>query len=127
MGFFTKKVIYANFPKLDPELRNETDIVGESFHQETLAAMSLIPLSPEASHWVALRPEPNNPHDNRAIRVDWVKPDGSGWLTCGHIARAETESWHTLLASTPKGTVWVWPATVMGGTEGKFFGLYFSW
>lgn len=127
MGLFTKKILYANYPKLDPELRNETNVVGESFHQESLEMMSRSPLSPESSHWVALRLEPENPHDKNAVRVDWVKPDGTGWLTCGYIARTETAKWRTLLTSTPKGTVWVWPATLTGGTHGKFFGLYFSW
>jgi hypothetical protein len=127
MGLFETKVRYVNFPNLDPQLKNRTDIVGESFNRDALKAMSSWPLRDDERYWVALRPEPKNLYDQNAIRVDWVKPDGSGWLTCGHIARDETANWHPVLAATPKGTVWVFPAELMGGRPGEDIGLYFNW
>ena len=127
MGLFSKRVSYLNFPNLDPNLPTRCDIVGEASYRETLLRMATEPPPEDSYHWVALRAEPKNPYDSSAIRVDWVLPDGSGWLTCGYIPQADTGPWHAVLATTPAGVVWVWPATLIGDADSAAIGLYFQW
>lgn len=122
---FSKKLLYQNFPGVDPATSPRRDVVGESFHQDNLEEMAQWPFADDEYAWVSLRAEPRNPHDSSAIRVDWIKPDGSGWLTLGHIARAETARWHPVLASAPRGVTWAWPAELIGGQPGKSYGVVF--
>ena len=119
------KVRFVAFPKLDPKLSSRFEVVGESHYYENLDAMAKHATPDDQHQWVALRAERSNPVDPDAIRVDWVKPDGSGWLTCGYIPRANTAQWHPIVASAPKGTVWVWPAHIIGGRSGQNYGLVF--
>jgi hypothetical protein len=121
---FGKKVQYRNFPDLN--MRRRTDVVGESYYQENLALAASWKLPADQSLWVALRAEPSNQHDRQAIRVDWVKPDGSGWLTVGYIPRDQTKDWHPVVASAPAGSVWVWPAELIGGGKSKSWGIYLN-
>lgn len=121
---FGKKIHYVNFPKLD--MRRSTSIEGESYNQANLAEAARWKLAADEHLWVALRAEPSNPYDSKAIRVDRVKPDGSGALKVGYIARTDTGNWHPVVASAPRGTAWVWPAALMGGTDGKSIGIHFK-
>lgn len=119
----SKRVHYVNFPELN--MKRSHSVVGESYNQANLAAASRWELAEDQSLWVSLRAEPSNPNDRNAIRVDIIRPDGSGWLKVGYIAREETAAWHPVIASAPRGTVWAWPAELMGGSGVKSFGIYF--
>ena len=125
MGIFGKRVKYQNFPGVEAIPANRTNIVGEKAYQYHLRRAAQLPQGPDDYLWVALRLEPANPYDREAIRVDWILPDGSGWLTVGYIPRNETSKWRPLVMSAPRGVVWCWPAKLMGGDGPKLFGLYF--
>lgn len=116
---------YKNYPDVQDTRDKRVNVVGESFYQDNLRTAARWPLAADQYLWVALRAEPDNPKDPRAIRVDWIVPDGSGWLTVGHIPRDETAKWHGIIASAPRKVVWVFPAQLMGGEGVKSYGIYF--
>lgn len=64
----------------------EQEVVGESFHQREIEAVVGVTESGHPIHSTLLavvQPEPNNPHDKRAIVVML------GGVPCGHIPRDE--------------------------------------
>lgn len=126
MGIFGSRIRYRNYPSIDEGALRRVDIVGENSYQENLLQASKQQAKRKGEYlWVALRLEPKNPHDPNAIRVDWVLPDGSGYLTVGYIPRTETAQWRPIVASAPRGVAWCWPAELMGGGRGESIGLYF--
>ncbi len=120
-----KKITYASFPNLDPDHLTEHDVVGESKYFDNLRTMANTPTPDSEYKWVALVAEPKNPFDRNAICVLWVNPSSGGVLTCGYIPREMTSQWHPVVASAPKGTIWVFPAKVIGGQDDRYYGLVF--
>ncbi len=121
---FGKRIRFQNHPDIDENNLRPHDVVGESYHQAELARARKHERKSGGYLWVALRPDPKNPHDPNAIRVEWVMPDGSGTLHVGHIPRTDTAGWHPIIASAPRGTVWCWPAETTG-EDGQTIGLRF--
>ncbi len=85
-----RAVIAAGVTLCDPpEDGEELDVVGESHHQEDLAAlMAALRDGPDATElWTAARlvPEPLNPYDRNAVRVEV-----HGRLV-GHLSREDAE------------------------------------
>lgn len=86
----------------------EGDVVGESHYQENLS--SIAGGSDEGAEYECvadLIPEPSNPHDNKAIRVD------INGLTVGYIPADETAEFHALM----RGMRARCPALIVGGWE----------
>lgn len=84
------------------------DIVGESNYQDALERVA--GRSDESAEYYCtaqLVPEPKNPHDNRAIRVDI---DGQ---PVGYISRSETIDFHRVLRGRPASV----DAIIVGGWE----------
>lgn len=120
----SKKVRLQPHPQLHENNLRPNDVVGESKYQDALTRVRKHETSTEQYAFVALRAEPSNPYDPQAIRIDWVLPDGSGHLTVGYVPRNETGTWHPVIASAPKGTIWVWPAETIGD-EHQTIGIRF--
>lgn len=97
-------------------------VVGETFHQDILVWAIEQQRNHGAQFDVALVPEPRNPHDRNAIRVDLIT--GSGPRTVGHIGRSQTREWHEVLRGAPRGVVYTWPAELSGG-DGYPVGVIF--
>ncbi|WP_176055833.1 HIRAN domain-containing protein [Brucella intermedia] len=84
------------------------DIVGESNYQDVLERIA--GRSDESAEYYCtaqLVPEPKNPHDNRAIRVDIDS------LTVGYISRNETSDFHSVLRGRSANV----DALIVGGWE----------
>lgn len=88
-------------------------VVGESFHQDILVWAHEQQRRHGALFDVALVPEPRNPHDRNAIRVDLIT--SSGPRAIGHIPRNMTREWHEVLREAPRGVLYTWPAELSGG------------
>lgn len=110
---FGRRATYAQHPTADRRTGAPQHIVGESFHQDILKWAQTMEREHGAQFDVALVPEPRNPHDRRAIRVDLLT--GSGPRPVGHIARGETDEWHDILQDAPRGVIYTWPAETTGG------------
>jgi hypothetical protein len=103
-------------------------VVGESYYQQALriAARGRAAGSDSASHipvTAALIPEPENPWDKNAVRVDIVQGDRS--LKVGYLSSSLAEEYqHRFLDLRDRGLFGVCPARITGGGEGRYYGIY---
>jgi hypothetical protein len=103
-------------------------VVGESRYQRTLAHAARgvvvhpgLENCPEVTALVV--PEPDNPIDRNAVRVD-VLVDG-GTATAGHLARDVAPRYQSaLLDLADRGFVGTCPARITGGGPGRSYGLF---
>lgn len=81
--------------KIDGEGEFDTEVVGESFYQETLLEIAGPKTQEEADLSVeaVLIPEPDNPHDRNAVGV-YI--DGK---KVGHLSKSDAAAWVTMLAN----------------------------
>ena len=96
----------------------ETDVVGESFRQDDLAALAGrvdVDSRGRRTFVARLRPEPGNPYASHAVAV--VTADTGDQL--GYLARDLARELQSALLQ--RGPVEV-PALLTGGTEGKVYG-----
>ncbi|NMH91855.1 DUF4236 domain-containing protein [Pseudonocardia bannensis] len=101
-------------------------VVGESHYQPALAraARGRTAEYEVASHIPAqavLVPEPSNPYDRHAVRVD-VLGDGDP-ATVGYISRDLAPAYHAVLGTLAPGTFATCPARITGGGP-KYYGIY---
>jgi hypothetical protein len=91
-------------------------IVGESYRQRTLRALSAgrRERDEEVTFTVALVREPENPYDPNAVRVDLV-----GGEQVGYLAREDAAAYQLALRAIPAGNVGVCRARLIGGTPDK--------
>lgn len=102
-------------------------IVGESFYQPALrrAAGGRTAEPAFESHIPAravLVPEPRNPHDPNAVRVDLVT--SSGLETAGYLARPVAARYQPGLLALGAGRLATCEARITGGGSGRFHGCY---
>ncbi len=103
-------------------------VVGESFYQEALQIVAggrsfgtsfddHLPVT------AVLVPEPENPYDANAVRVDVLAGDKS--LKVGYLARENAERYQPfLLELREEGRIGTCPARVCGGGPDRFYGIY---
>lgn len=102
-------------------------VVGESYYQEALRLVAggrVIDASFEDHLPVVavLVPEPENPWDENAVRVDVLM--GSRTLKVGYLSRGWAEEYQPeLLKFRAEGVLGTCPARVTGGGE-KYYGIY---
>jgi hypothetical protein len=103
-------------------------VVGESHHQPALqrAARGAFAGTDPEQHLpvvATLVPEPDNPHDPYAVRVD-VVTDGRP-VTVGYLSRATARTYQRpLLALLDQGCIGTCPARITGGGSGRSHGIY---
>ncbi len=107
-------------PALVPLLSTgSVEVVGESYYQPALRAAARGRSGWEAPPVAAvLVPEPRNPHDEHAVRVD-VNGRTVGYLPRGIAPPYQRE----LLKLDGRGVAGSCPARVTGGGEGYFYGI----
>ena len=103
-------------------------VVGESYYQQALRIVASgrafgygfdehLPVT------AVLVPEPENPHDSNAVRVD-VLVDGQS-LKVGYLSRENARSYQPhLLELRRQGRIGMCPARVTGGGSDKYYGIY---
>lgn len=90
----------------------DIDIVGESFHSDTLARLKRKYGDGELQ--IVLRPEPTNPYDKHAVAV-YVDD-----MVVGHLAKKMAKDWQPMiLAAEADGFLCAGPAQLLGGTPDK--------
>ncbi|WP_409181194.1 DUF4236 domain-containing protein [Amycolatopsis sp. VS8301801F10] len=103
-------------------------IVGEAHYQPALqrAARRIAAGEGFDQHLPAvalLVPEPQNPHDLHAVRVDAVNPAGTE--TVGYLSRADARRYQPVLrALAQSGYAGTCPARITGGGNGRHYGMY---
>ncbi|MEV6638781.1 hypothetical protein [Amycolatopsis sp. NPDC051371] len=103
-------------------------VVGESHYQPALrrAVRGAVPGTDPARHVpvvAALVPEPGNPADRYAVRVDVVTAGGSEPV--GYLSRSTARAYQRpLIALRNQGCVGTCPARVTGGGADRSYGIY---
>jgi DNA polymerase-3 subunit epsilon len=103
-------------------------VVGESHYQPALhrAARGAAAGSDFDQHLpvvAVLVPEPENPHDPYAVRVEIVT--GAHAETAGYLCRSDARAYQaTLLALRDAGYVGSCPGRITGGGPGRLYGVY---
>lgn len=102
-------------------------IVGESYYQPALlrAAAGRVATPEFETHIPAravLIPEPRNPHDANAVRIDVVTP--AGLETAGYLARPIAAKYQPGLLALGPGHLVTCEARITGGGHGRFHGCY---
>jgi len=103
-------------------------VVGESHYQAALkiAVGGRTPGDDLFSHipaTAAMVPEPENPHDANAVRIDIVIDNHL--LTVGYLARDVAPRYQrVLLGLRNRGILGTCPARITGGGKNRYFGIY---
>jgi hypothetical protein len=103
-------------------------VVGESHYQPALGRLANgaevgADFSRHLQVVAILVPEPENPHDNNAVRVD-VATD-TGTATVGYLSRHEAPAYQAaLLALRNEGYAGTCPGRITGGGRHRFYGMY---
>lgn len=103
-------------------------VVGEAQYQATLQRLTRgvavgMEMDAHIPVVVELVPEPENPHDPCAVRVDLII--GTGTETVGYLSRADARAYQpVLLRLRHDGYLGVCPARISGGGAGRFYGVY---
>ncbi|WP_336159624.1 DUF4236 domain-containing protein [Amycolatopsis sp. VC5-11] len=103
-------------------------IVGEAHYQPALqrAARGIAAGDGFDQHLpvvALLVPEPQNPHDLHAVRVDAIHPGGTE--TVGYLSRSDARSYQPALRALGKsGYAGTCPARITGGGNGRRYGMY---
>jgi hypothetical protein len=120
------------FYAVDSNLVNLSDcgrlsVVGESFYQEALHTVAGgrafgYDFDEHYPVTVVLFPEPENPHDTNAVRIDVLQRDRS--LKVGYLSREVAKAYQPILLELrKKGSLGTCPGHVTGGGQ-KYYGIY---
>jgi hypothetical protein len=102
-------------------------VVGESHYQHAIAQVaggrSTYSLEDAIAAIAVLVPEPHNPHDRNAVRVDLMRSDGYA-VTAGYLAREDAARYQpALLTLAQQGEIGTCPTRIMGGGQ-RFYGVH---
>ncbi len=125
---------FPGYSTIDADLVELSDdgrlaVVGESHYQP---ALSLVANGRVFGHEFAdhgpvramLIPEPQNPHDRNAVRIDVLVSDRQS-VTVGYLSRAIAPQYQPhLLELRAQGKIGTCPGRLTGGGAGRFYGIY---
>ena len=103
-------------------------VVGESFYQEALELVTGgrcfgVSFDDHLPVTAVLVPEPENPYDPNAVRIDVLTGDKS--LKVGYLARENVERYQPfLLELQEEGRIGTCPARICGGGPDRSYGIY---
>lgn len=103
-------------------------VVGESHYQPALSLAANGAVVTDFKHgvrtWCALVPEPSNPHDRHAVRVDCLT--GHGAVTVGYLDREAARRYQpALMHGLAPVVTGICPGVIMGGGP-KFYGIWLN-
>ncbi|MEU3271104.1 hypothetical protein ABZ639_09655 [Saccharomonospora sp. NPDC006951] len=124
----SRTIAGASFSRRRLSADGRVAVVGESHYQSTLdrIAHHVSTGANFDNHLpvvASLIPEPGNPHDDRAVRVDL--DSASGPATVGYLCRTDARAYQPVLLRLREcGYVGVCPGRIAGGGPERLYGVY---